>query len=208
MNTCVRDRQILPTGLRRSAPVAAEPAVKTSKPAHPPATPPTTDYEIEALRCCELGKLHLELGRYQEALAQVEQALTHHPHHVESWYSRADVLACLGRYDDALQCLDQAQTLAGFTDLRGWVQKAVLLILLEQPAAALTCCNQALWLSPRHTQAWLFRGVALHRLGRRSDAYRSYRRATGATLPTSAAQALRQLYSDLQGGTPAESAGR
>jgi tetratricopeptide (TPR) repeat protein len=109
MKTCVRDRQILPTGHR---------------PAHPISV---LDDKTEALRRCEQGKLYLEMGRYQEALAQFEQALTVHPHDIESWYSRADALACLGHYNDALESLEQAQELAGFDDTRSWVQKAVLL---------------------------------------------------------------------------------
>jgi tetratricopeptide (TPR) repeat protein len=207
MDTGVRDRQILPPDLRR---VAAAPLQTTApqpldpQPLDPqPLDPQPLDPEVEALRCCDMGQLYLELGRYQDALLQVEQALAHHPHHIESWYSRADVLACLGRYQDALECLEQAQTLAGYSDRRGWVQKAVLFILIDQPKAALTCCNQALWNSPHHAQAWLFRGVALNRLGRRGDAYRSYRRAAGAAMPPSVT-ALRRLYHDLYQGEPVE----
>lgn len=178
METCVRDRQILPTGRRPARPIAA------------------LDYETEALRRCERGKRYLEMGRYAEALAQFEQALMTHPHDIESWYSRADAMACLGRYDNALQSLEQAQELAGFADTRFWVQKAVLLILLNEPGAALNCCNQALWRSPNHRQAWLFRGVALHRLGRFRAAYRSYQRVAQPDLP-SAAESIRRLCHDL-----------
>lgn len=70
--------------------------------------------------------------------------LTVHPHDIGSWYSRADSLACLGRYDDALQSLEQAQELAGFAAPQFWLQKAALFILLNQPKAVLNCCNQAL----------------------------------------------------------------
>jgi tetratricopeptide (TPR) repeat protein len=136
------------------------------------------------------------MGRYPEALDQFEQALTAHPHDIESWYSRADALACLGRYEDALQSLEQAQELAGFADTRFWVQKAVLLILLNQPEAALNCCNQVLWRSPSHRQAWLFRGVALHRLGRFRASYRSYQRVLQPVL-SSTADSIRRLCHDL-----------
>lgn len=157
---------------------------------------PGRDYEIEALRHCETGKLYLEAGRYPEALQQFEQALTVHPHDVESWYGRADALACLSRYDEALHSLEQGQALAGFADARQSVQKAVLLILLNQPEAALNCCNHALWLEPHHTQAWLFRGVALHRLGQFRAAHRSYRRvARPATAPST--DSMRRLCHDI-----------
>ncbi|WOD39849.1 tetratricopeptide repeat protein [Nodosilinea sp. E11] len=178
METCVRDRQILPTGHR------------------PPRPIPALDYETEARHHRERGKLLLEMGRYREALAQFRQALTVHPHDAESWSSRADALACLGLYDDALQSLEQAQELAGLADPRFWVQKAVLFILLNQPEAALTCCNQALWRSPSHRQAWLFRSVALHRLGQFQAAYRSYQRVSQPGL-SSPAESIRQLCHDL-----------
>lgn len=195
MKTSVRDRalsrssdhrQILPTGLRPiqvSDQVSDQVSGQAAK-------------RFVGLRHVEMSKLLLEEGRYLEALAQVEQALTLDPHEAESWCSRADALACLGRYEEALQSLEQAQELAGFGHVRLWVQKAVLLILLNRPRLALTCCNQALWRSPNHTQAWLFRGVALHRLGRCKAAYRSYQRVVEPATP-SYANSIRRLCDDL-----------
>lgn len=164
METCVRDRQILPLNDRW-------------------ASAPQTAFEAQAvaLRHCELGKIRLEMGRFAEALGLFEQALTLQPHDVESWCGRAEALACLGRSDEALHSIEQAQELAGFANTRLWVQKAGLLVLLNRPEAALNCCNRALWLSPSHAQAWLFRGVALQGLGRFQAACRSYRRVTQPT---------------------------
>ena len=181
-------RQILPIGPRPRLPLSA--------PQRDSGRACERDYETEALHRCEVGKLCLEVGRYREALEQFEQALTLHPHDVESWCSRADALACLGRYEDALESLEQTQELAGMADVRLWVQKAVLLILLNRPAAALNCCNQALWRSPNHTQAWLFRGVALHRLGQFRAATRSYERVAHPALPFSI-DSLRRLCRDV-----------
>ena len=141
-------------------------------------------------------RFYLEQGCYQEALAQFEQALALDPHQAESWCSRADALSCLGRYEEALQSIEQAQALAGLSNARLWVQKAVLLILLNQPRLALTCCNQALWRSPSHTQAWLFRGVALHGLGKFRAAYRSYQRVLHPVAPA-VANSVRRLCHDL-----------
>jgi tetratricopeptide (TPR) repeat protein len=143
-----------------------------------------------------MGKIYLEMGRYPDALAEFEQALTLQPHDVESWYSRASALACLGRHAAALHSLEQAQELAGFANAHLWVQKAVLLILLDDPTSALNCCNQALWRSPNHAQAWLFRGVSLHRLGRFRAACRSYQRVA-QTAPPTPADSLRRLCHDL-----------
>lgn len=59
-----------------------------------------------------------------------------------------------------------------------FLAQAVCLVHLEQPMEALQCCDRALALDSGHPQAWLFRGVALHRLGRFPEAYRCYRRAS------------------------------
>lgn len=189
METCVHQ------SFRRQSLNQGDPLPPGKRPA--PNTPSAIDYQTQALRYCELGKLYLERGRHQDALTQFEQALTAHPHDVESWYSRAEALACLNRYDDALHSLDQAQELAGVAEIRLWVQKAILLILLDRPQAALNCCNRALWLNPAHTQAWLFRGVALYCMGEFQASYRSYQRATQADSAPSTDDALRQLCHDI-----------
>lgn len=184
MEICVRDRSLSPS--------FNQPQRLTPQ----PSASDELASDFERLRCGEMGKLFLEQGCYQEALAQFEQALALDPHQAENWCGRADTLSCLGRYDEALQSVEQAQALAGLTNPRLWVQKAVLLIVLNQPKLALTCCNQALWRSPSHAQAWLFRGVALHRLGQLRAAYRSYQRVLQPSAPA-VANSMRRLIQDL-----------
>ncbi|MGB3202856.1 MAG: tetratricopeptide repeat protein [Nodosilinea sp.] len=184
METCVRDRSLSPS--------FDQPQLITAQ--RSTSDVPANDFE--RLRYSEMGKLFLEQGCYQESLAQFEQALTLDPHQADSWCGRADALSCLGRYEEALQSVEQAQALAGLANPRLWVQKAVLLIVLNQPKLALTCCNQALWRSPSHTQAWLFRGVALHRLGQLRAAYRSYQRVLQPSVPA-VANSMRRLCQDL-----------
>ena len=59
------------------------------------------------------------------------------------------------------------------------INQAVCLIHLGQAQKALQRCDRALLLSPNHSQAWLFKGVALHRLDRYKEAYICYDRALG-----------------------------
>ena len=172
METLLRDRPTTPVDDRPRT----RPNARVAKPSFDPQT--------EAIRLCETGKILLQAGRYADALDQFEQALAWQPHDVESWYSRADALAALNRYEAALHSLEQAQSLAGLDEPRLWVQKAIMLIALNHPQAALTHCNCALWLEPNHVQAWLFRGVALQQLGRDQEAQRSYRRASHRTTST------------------------
>lgn len=196
METIVRDRQISPIGLRSNA-LANAPAPQGRSLAVAPSALSLGDAETVAMGHCELGKIRLETGRFQDALELFEQALALQPHDVESWYNRAEALTCLSRYEDALASLEQAQTLAGFATPRLWVQKAVVLIWLNRLEAALTCCNRALWLDPDHSQAWLFRGVALHRLGQSKEAYRSYRRVAQPDLSAGSHSNLQRLCQDI-----------
>lgn len=144
---------------------------------------PQFDPHTEAIRHCEVGRSLLEQGQHCDALHQFEQALKLRPHLIEGWCGRAEGLACLDRYDEALSSLEQAQDLAEYADLRIWVQKAVVLILLQRYEEALSCCAVALQRQPKHVQALLFQGVALHRLGRYRQAYRSYQQVKTLTAP-------------------------
>jgi Flp pilus assembly protein TadD len=86
-----------------------------------------------------------------------------------------------GQYEAAQQRL--AMSPNACQDPHNLVHQAVCFIHLGQSEAALWLCDRALQLAPRHPQAWLFKGVALHRLGRYSEAYDCYRRATDTVRP-------------------------
>ncbi|MDA0266147.1 MAG: tetratricopeptide repeat protein [Cyanobacteria bacterium] len=139
---------------------------------------PTADLQDQSRISHALGEHLLKSGQWEAALLQFEQALKTDPSAIESWYHHAETLACLNRYAEALTSNQQALILTEFKDIRIWVQRAAILIFMAHPEAALECCNLALFLEPDHAQAWLFRGVALHRLGRYQQAYRSYSRVT------------------------------
>ena len=144
---------------------------------------PTLDPQTEAIRCCEIGGLMLSTGRHEAALMQFEQALTLQPHAIAGWSGRAEALACLNRFEEALSDIEQAQDLSTAVDIQIWIQKAAVLIFLQRYEEALSCCLQVLQRHPNHVQALLFQGVALHRMGQYRKAYRSYRRVTELTMP-------------------------
>lgn len=112
---------------------------------------------------------------------QLEQVLAMQPHDAEGWCHRAELLTRWQCYEEALSSLEQAEALAGLNEPKLCIQKAVLLILLSYYSEAFACCENVLQQDPNHPQAWLFRGVACHRLGRYREAYRSYGRATPPT---------------------------
>ncbi|MGF1460179.1 MAG: tetratricopeptide repeat protein [Leptolyngbyaceae cyanobacterium] len=81
-----------------------------------------------------------------------------------------------GEYAEALQMycrLPEADR-----SLDDWVNQAVCLIHLNQPEAAVPICDRVLARDSHHAQAWLFKGVALHRLDRYDEAYFCYSQAT------------------------------
>ena len=134
--------------------------------------------------CDASNKRLLREGHPLEALQQCEAALAINPHRVENWCDRAEVLACLNRYEEALDNVEQAQELAGFSDPNIWLQKATILILLARYQEALSCCRYVLQRHANHLQAWLFQGVALQRMGHYQEAYRSYRQVITLTQKT------------------------
>jgi tetratricopeptide (TPR) repeat protein len=80
-----------------------------------------------------------------------------------------------GNYTSALQLLVAIPQ--AIQDPENLIHQAVCLIQLGQPQDALSRCERVLLLSPHHSQAWLFKGVALHRLNRYQEAYACYNRA-------------------------------
>ncbi|MEM9003565.1 MAG: tetratricopeptide repeat protein [Cyanobacteria bacterium P01_F01_bin.86] len=86
-----------------------------------------------------------------------------------------------GRYEAALRCFHEAETLSVLS-ADNYVSQGVCLLHLARHQEALQACDRALALEPDHQQAWLFRGVASHRLGYWREAYACYDRATGQQL--------------------------
>ncbi len=157
----------------------------------PPPIKTVLDPPTEAVRLCEIGKEYLLAGQYQQALEHFERVLDLQPHDVDGWCCRAEALACLNHYEEALQSLEQAQALTRFASPPILVQKAVVLILLSRYSQALSCCTCALQQEPEYAQAWLFHGVVLHRMGHYREAYRSYERAMTLSHPQYARRARR-----------------
>lgn len=110
---------------------------------------------------------------YAAALSEVERLLAQSPQVSELWYLQGDILANLGRYEDAIAQFDR---LVDDTSdaVAALVFQAVCQIHLDRPELALALCDRALALAPRHVEAWTFRGVALHRLGQYQESYKSY----------------------------------
>jgi tetratricopeptide (TPR) repeat protein len=124
--------------------------------------------------------------------------IPHSPNRQSSRSAKAYQLLEQGEYEAALSQF--AQLAEADQDADCLVNQAVCLIHLARPEEALQLCDRALALNSHHPQAWLFKGVALHRLGHYSEAYTCYDRAVGEQRPSGggALAALNRKY--LKGG--------
>ncbi len=92
------------------------------------------------------------------------------------WYSKGAALVVLGRYEEAMACIDTALKINSRNEV-AWVNKGNALVRMARPVDALRCYNSAIKVNPRYEVAWNNKGNALARLGKFEDALRCYERA-------------------------------
>lgn len=112
-------------------------------------------------------------------------------------YLRGEALVNLGRYAEALESFEMGLVQPRYC-VDAHIGRAVCLLHLQRPEAAMAACDRVLAIAPHHPQAWLFRGVALHRLAHYRDAYRCYEQAIGTPRPDWGSQLKHGLRSWLK----------
>jgi tetratricopeptide (TPR) repeat protein len=120
------------------------------------------------------------LGRREEALEDLDKALSLNPAHPRSLLQRAQILAELGRGVEALAAFDRllAQT-PTFVD--GLCRRSVLLRSLGRLDEALASCDRALTFDSRSFDLFKERGAVLQDLGQPEGAIESFGRALAIT---------------------------
>ncbi|MFD9030623.1 tetratricopeptide repeat protein [Streptomyces sp. NPDC059567] len=134
----------------------------------------------EALRCFDLalglasdhigamvGRSYAlyDLGRCEEALAAVEQALERHPESAEARAYTAQLLGSLGRGEEALRLLEDGFALSGeVPELRAAL--AHVLLSTGRPQEALTATDGLLAELPTHVELRRLKARILRNLGR------------------------------------------
>lgn len=108
---------------------------------------------------------------------KVSTGSSHFPFSCQACPSKAESLLEQGQCEAALYCFRQAALEMQSAD--NYVSQAVCLIHLARPQEALRACDRAIAFDSNSPTAWLFRGVACHRLGRWREAYICYDLATG-----------------------------
>ncbi|GAB2916082.1 tetratricopeptide repeat protein [Paraburkholderia jirisanensis] len=116
------------------------------------------------------------LGRYEQALSVLDQAVAVDATNLSGLMARGAALLGLGRYDDALATYDAVLRLApGLSD--AWRDRGRTLRGLKRPADALISFDSAHRISAGDAQTCVQRGHALRDLGRHGDSLESYRLA-------------------------------
>lgn len=89
------------------------------------------------------------------------------------WYSKGAALTILGRYDEALECIDAALKINPENEI-AWVNRGTALSRLGKYKEALKSFNQAIKQNPSYEVAWNNKGNSLARLKRYDEALKSY----------------------------------
>jgi len=92
------------------------------------------------------------------------------------WANKGGSLDSLGRYEEAIRCLDKALELDP-RDVDAWNNRGSSLGRLGRYEEAIRCLDKALALDPCHVNAWINKGNSLDSLGRHEDAIVCYDQA-------------------------------
>ena len=140
-----------------------------SSPTPQPSSPIASDW-------LDQGERLFDIGRYEEALASYDQAISLQPDSFPAWNNRGVILGNLGRYEEALTSYDQAISLQP-DEPRAWLSRGSTLDKLGRYEEALTSYDQAISLQPDLALSWSNRGSTLDKLGRYEEALTSYNQA-------------------------------
>jgi Flp pilus assembly protein TadD len=119
------------------------------------------------------------LGSAPDALKVYERAIAMDPPgSLADWEGKTAALRQLGRYDDALACIDEAMRIHASSDglFAAWLRKGEVLYALQHYEDALTCFDRATELNPSFDIGWSLKGVVLFELRRYGEAAECYDR--------------------------------
>ena len=113
------------------------------------------------------------LGRLEEALSCLDQALTCEPEYLAAWNNKGLTLTRMRRRDEALACYDKALTIAP-EDVRILGNKANVLVELGRYEEAISCFEKLLTEDPRNAETLFNKGNLLVRQGKYDEALSCY----------------------------------
>ncbi|CAG4892267.1 tetratricopeptide repeat protein [Paraburkholderia saeva] len=123
-----------------------------------------------------LGVLALQCGAYDDALAWLDRALSHASQEARYHFARAQVLATLQRFDEAIVTY-RTLLASDATSADLWFALASTLQLSGDLCGAAAACESVIALDPAHVDALNNLGNCQRQLGDTAQAEVSYRRA-------------------------------
>jgi tetratricopeptide (TPR) repeat protein len=115
------------------------------------------------------GKLLKQLKRWDEALANYDEALQYHPRTPSLWRERGLILAEQQNFEAALTSFAQVVEL-GTPTVDDWHYQGDMLLELGRYEVAIAAYDRVLEKSPRYSHILSDRGYALYQLGRYAEA--------------------------------------
>jgi len=115
-------------------------------------------------------------GKYESALASIEEALAIQENYVDAWLVKGVIYGKLGRCSEAIKCYDKIIEIdASFGD--AWRLKAATYTSLSRDDKAAECLTKAVELNPTNFEFRLSLAVALQRQKKFDEALRCYQEA-------------------------------
>jgi serine/threonine protein kinase/regulator of sirC expression with transglutaminase-like and TPR domain len=140
------------------------------------ATPTPTPKVPAAAELFNQANTLVELQRYDEAIATLDQALQLEQNYPQAWLKRGEALGAMQKYDEALKAFDEALKLK--SDLAiAWSNRGAMLVKLQRYDEALTALDKAVELDSTDAKAWYERGMVLQQKQRNEAAVDSFNRA-------------------------------
>jgi tetratricopeptide (TPR) repeat protein len=122
------------------------------------------------------GTALAETGKHDEALADFDRALKIEPRSPAALHAKAHLLITLKRYGEARESI--GKLLRAAPDfLPGYLTGIAAANAGKNYADAAVYAEKALALAPGNAELWHSKGFALHRLGKRDEAFSSYAKA-------------------------------
>jgi tetratricopeptide (TPR) repeat protein len=112
-------------------------------------------------------------GKYESALASIEEALAIQENYVDAWLVKGVIYGKLGRCSEAIKCYDKIIEIdSSFGD--AWRLKAATYTSLSRDDKAAECLTKAVELNPTNLEFRLSLAIALQRLKKFEEALRCY----------------------------------
>ena len=122
------------------------------------------------------GAALVVLGRYEEALKAIDEALKINPNNEIAWVNKGNALSRMGDYKEALKAFNAALRANPRYEV-AWNNKGNSLARLGRYRESLKCYDLALEVDPNYKGAWINKGFVLAKVGEFEEAAKCAERA-------------------------------